>query len=219
VEKSHVSSDHFVSFLHQNCLDFCADCDGAVLLTGYLSDADCLTHWSIRPVLEPHRTSIACRGILFSNNDSQSTHQPGWKPLQKAQLNSVNKQLSENCFSLQHTFRRYRLSSVELHTQLLPYLAIMGRWNGSTEAESHLVRTVGRFPVRNFEPRKRNLSESDAIAGDDDNCDFVSDIVQSHWTNMGTSNEQSLAAAAAALPDNEPNDGCDEEIIIEDSDG
>ncbi|XP_072771381.1 cell cycle checkpoint protein RAD17-like [Nerophis lumbriciformis] len=121
VERSHVSGDFFNLCLHQNYLDFFSnieDVDGA---SEYLSDADLLTSdWTSRSVLEAYASSVATRGLLYSNCQQAAV---GFRPLHKPHWLLVSKMHREKCLLAQCLFRSMCVTPVSLHTHLLPYLA------------------------------------------------------------------------------------------------
>ncbi|XP_053557429.1 cell cycle checkpoint protein RAD17 isoform X2 [Bombina bombina] len=129
VEKSHMSSDLFNLYLHQNYLDFFSSIDDIVRASEYLSAADLLTgDWNFRSTLSVYSSSVASRGIIHANSARASANCQGgvgFKPLHKPQWLFVNKKYQENCLAARSLFLNSCSSPLCLQTQVLPYLAML----------------------------------------------------------------------------------------------
>uniref|UniRef100_A0A3Q4AZN5 AAA+ ATPase domain-containing protein n=1 Tax=Mola mola TaxID=94237 RepID=A0A3Q4AZN5_MOLML len=119
VERSHMSGEFFILYLHQNYLDFFSEVEDVDHASEYLSDADLLSaDWMNRSTMGDYGSSVATRGLLFSNSQQVSV---GFRPLHKPNWLLVNK--NENCLAAQSLFRSFCMMPVSLQTELLPYLA------------------------------------------------------------------------------------------------
>uniref|UniRef100_A0A3Q4AZM9 AAA+ ATPase domain-containing protein n=1 Tax=Mola mola TaxID=94237 RepID=A0A3Q4AZM9_MOLML len=121
VERSHMSGEFFILYLHQNYLDFFSEVEDVDHASEYLSDADLLSaDWMNRSTMGDYGSSVATRGLLFSNSQQVSV---GFRPLHKPNWLLVNKNHKENCLAAQSLFRSFCMMPVSLQTELLPYLA------------------------------------------------------------------------------------------------
>jgi cell cycle checkpoint protein len=209
VEKAHVASEQFVAFLHQNYIDFQANVDSLVMSSAYISDSDCLTDWSTRPIFQSYCVSIASRGLLFCNPDKADSA-VGWKPIHKPQWTTVVRQAADNRAEARDLFASSRLSQLEIDTQLIPYVALIGHGHFSKEADKHFVRNIGRLTGKRTDFQK--LSENESLLMSEDN-DTVPEI---RATSFPINND-------ATVFDTEecgkvPVEFSDEEVVIEDSD-
>ncbi|KAK2168507.1 hypothetical protein LSH36_16g04026 [Paralvinella palmiformis] len=126
IERSQLSGDFFMSYLHQNYLDFYTELDDVVMAADYFTEADKLTtDWANRNVLCNYAASVAVRGMMFSNSARVSSASLGWKPLHKPHIFEVNKKIRNNKENARYLFRGNSWTSQELHISLIPYLKII----------------------------------------------------------------------------------------------
>ncbi|KAI9008097.1 Rad17 cell cycle checkpoint protein-domain-containing protein [Gaertneriomyces semiglobifer] len=84
-DHSHLDSDTFNQFLHQNYLGFCSEVDELVTATSYFSDADLLSGpWQHRSQLSTYTTSLISRGLMFSH--TQPIPQTRYKQLHRPDM-------------------------------------------------------------------------------------------------------------------------------------
>uniref|UniRef100_A0A8C6T4J3 RAD17 checkpoint clamp loader component n=1 Tax=Neogobius melanostomus TaxID=47308 RepID=A0A8C6T4J3_9GOBI len=141
VERSHMSSDLFNLYLHQNYLDFFCEAEDVARASQYLSDADLLSaDWTTRSLMCEYSSSVATRGLLHSNSRQVTV---GFRPLHKPHWLHVHKKV------LPHTslFRNYCLTPVGLQTELLPYLAKLCT-PMRNQAQIDLIQDVGQLSLR-----------------------------------------------------------------------
>lgn len=130
LEKTHLSSEFFNLYLHQNYLDFFADIDDVVNVSEHFSEADYLTkEWMFQSSMREYSSCLAARGLIFNSRlggTSSSSSGPGrgWRPLHKPQLFEVNKKMREGINTARDLFKDYHCPSLVLQTEVLPYLAI-----------------------------------------------------------------------------------------------
>jgi len=129
VERAQVSASFFVSYLHQNYLDFYPLLDDVIVASDYLSDADYLTvDWVNRGVLHEYAASIATRGLMHSNTTRAAAGSTGvgFKPLHKPDWFATNRKARENIQSARDLFRDCTSccrTPEEMQTQLLPFMS------------------------------------------------------------------------------------------------
>uniref|UniRef100_A0A8C5LQJ4 RAD17 checkpoint clamp loader component n=1 Tax=Leptobrachium leishanense TaxID=445787 RepID=A0A8C5LQJ4_9ANUR len=182
VEKSHMHSELFNLYLHQNYLDFFFDVDDVVRASDYLSVADVLSgDWNSRSTLNVYSSSIASRGIIHSNSARASANSQagvGFKPLHKPQWLMVSKKYKENCLVARDLFSSFCSSPLCLQTQLLPYLAMLSN-PLRNQAQISFIQDVGRLPLKRPFGRMRleTLTDKDpgvpdAESGEEDPADL-----------------------------------------------
>lgn len=179
IEKSHISSDGFTAFLHQNYLDFYTNLDDVVSASEYFSDADNFTReWSSRSVLEQYSSLVATRGVLFCNSSrgtvtsATSAVGLGWKPLHKPQWFGTMKKLRENTESVKCQFTEYRLSTNELVMQLLPYLGTICSSN-LIRIQATIAKEVGKFAKFSVRSVPEKLDEKEFSLPEEEGFDGV----------------------------------------------
>ncbi|XP_056274991.1 cell cycle checkpoint protein RAD17 isoform X1 [Pseudoliparis swirei] len=150
VERSHMSGDFFILYLHQNYLDFFSEVEDVERASEYLSDADLLaSDWESRGTMGQYGSSVATRGLLHSNSQQVSV---GFRPLHKPNWLLVNKKHRENCLAAQSLFRSFCLTPVSLQTELLPYLAKLTN-PMRNQAQIAFIQDVGQMSLRRFPGR------------------------------------------------------------------
>ncbi|ELU17316.1 hypothetical protein CAPTEDRAFT_93455 [Capitella teleta] len=127
LHRSHMSGELFTAFIHQNYLSFYTDMDDLQMAAEYLSDADYLTiDWSNRSILRDYASSVATRGLMFSNGAHTNTKaSPGWKPLHKPEIFAISKKTSANTLAARQLFRLESQETRELVTQIIPFMGLM----------------------------------------------------------------------------------------------
>uniref|UniRef100_H3CZ30 RAD17 checkpoint clamp loader component n=1 Tax=Tetraodon nigroviridis TaxID=99883 RepID=H3CZ30_TETNG len=163
VEHSHMSGEVFNLYLHQNYLDFFSEVDDVAQASKYLSDADLLAAcWMTRSVMRDYGSSVATRGILYSNTRQTSV---GFRPLHKPNWLLVNRTHQENCLAAQSLFGSFCLTPVSLQTELLPYLPKLGSAPRS-QAQLRFIQDVAQMSLRRFPCRLKLEALTDKDPGE-----------------------------------------------------
>uniref|UniRef100_A0A3B3ZPX4 RAD17 checkpoint clamp loader component n=1 Tax=Periophthalmus magnuspinnatus TaxID=409849 RepID=A0A3B3ZPX4_9GOBI len=150
VERSHMPSDMFSLYLHQNYLDFFCEIEDVERASEYLSDADLLSaNWTTRSLLSDYSSSVATRGLLHSNFQQATM---GFRPLHKPHWLHVQKKYRGNCLAAQTLFRSFCLTPVALQSELLPYLAKLSN-PMRNQAQIDLIQDVGQLSLRRWPSR------------------------------------------------------------------
>ncbi|KAJ0019665.1 hypothetical protein NQD34_007234, partial [Periophthalmus magnuspinnatus] len=146
VERSHMPSDMFSLYLHQNYLDFFCEIEDVERASEYLSDADLLSaNWTTRSLLSDYSSSVATRGLLHSNFQQATM---GFRPLHKPHWLHYR----GNCLAAQTLFRSFCLTPVALQSELLPYLAKLSN-PMRNQAQIDLIQDVGQLSLRRWPSR------------------------------------------------------------------
>lgn len=157
-----MSGEFFNLYLHQNYLDFFSEVEDVERASEYLSDADLLTaDWTCRSTMEDYGSSVATRGLLYSNAQHVSV---GFRPLHKPNWLLVNKKHRENCLAAQSLFRSFCLTPVSLQTELLPYLAKLTN-PMRNQVQIAFIQDVGQMSLRKFPGRLRLEALTDKEPG------------------------------------------------------
>ncbi|XP_069818963.1 cell cycle checkpoint protein RAD17 [Dendropsophus ebraccatus] len=168
VEKSHMRSELFNLYLHQNYLDFFSDIDDVVRASEYLSAADVLTgDWNFRSMLNVYSSSVASRGIIHSNSSrafASCQSGVGFRPLHKPQWLLVNKKYQENTLAARELFSSFCSSPLCLQTQVVPYLAKLTN-PLRNQAQIAFIQDVGRLPLKSHFGRVRLEALTDKDPG------------------------------------------------------
>ncbi|XP_066459033.1 cell cycle checkpoint protein RAD17 [Eleutherodactylus coqui] len=176
VEKSHMQSELFNLYLHQNYVDFFSDIDDLVRASEYFSAADVLTgDWNFRSTLNVYGSSVASRGVIHSNRSrafASCQSGVGFRPLHKPQWLLVNKKYQENTHAARELFSNFCSSPMCLQTQVVPYLAKLAN-PLRNQAQIAFIQDVGRLPLkRHFERMKLEaLTDKDPGVPDADSGD------------------------------------------------
>ncbi|XP_044138718.1 cell cycle checkpoint protein RAD17 [Bufo gargarizans] len=176
VEKSHMRSELFNLYLHQNYLDFFSDIDDVVRASDYLSAADVLTgDWNVRSTLNVYSSSVASRGIIHANSSrafASCQSGVGFRPLHKPQWLLVNKKYRENTLAARELFSSFCSSPMCLQTQVVPYLAKLTN-PLRNQAQIAFIQDVGRLPLKRHFGRIRleALTDKDPGVADVDSGD------------------------------------------------
>ncbi|XP_040277420.1 cell cycle checkpoint protein RAD17 isoform X1 [Bufo bufo] len=176
VEKSHMRSELFNLYLHQNYLDFFSDIDDVVRASDYLSAADVLTgDWNVRSTLNVYSSSVASRGIIHANSSrafASCQSGVGFRPLHKPQWLLVNKKYQENTLAARELFSSFCSSPMCLQTQVVPYLAKLTN-PLRNQAQIAFIQDVGRLPLKRHFGRIRleALTDKDPGVADVDSGD------------------------------------------------
>lgn len=151
IEKTHVQYDTFNLYLHQNFLGFYNNIDDVANASKYFSDADIVTgRWSTRETLQAYSSSIAARGVIFSNcsrsNSTTGAVSGGWRQLHKPQWFEAFKEGNLNKRTAEDLFYDLRHPAVDLHTEVLPFIA---KSNVPLRTPSHIafVQMISRFNI------------------------------------------------------------------------
>ncbi|XP_063309794.1 cell cycle checkpoint protein RAD17 [Pelobates fuscus] len=168
VEKSHMYSELFNLYLHQNYLDFFSDIDDVVRASEYMSAADVLSgDWNSRSTLNVYSSSVASRGIIHSNRARAFANCQsgiGFRPLHKPQWLSVSKKYQENCIAARELFSSFCSSPLCLQTQVLPYLAMLTN-PLRNQAQISFIQDVGRLPLKKHSVRMKLEALTDKDTG------------------------------------------------------
>ncbi|KAM9329931.1 cell cycle checkpoint protein RAD17 [Gastrophryne carolinensis] len=168
VEKSHMRSELFNLYLHQNYLDFFSDIDDVVRSSEYLSAADVLTgDWSARSTLSVYSSSVASRGIIHSNSSrafANCQSGVGFRPLHKPQWLLVNKKHQEHSVAARELFSSFCSSPLCLQTQVIPYLAKLTN-PLRNPAQISFIQDVGRLPLKRYLARMKLEALTDKDPG------------------------------------------------------
>ncbi|XP_071995186.1 cell cycle checkpoint protein RAD17 [Engystomops pustulosus] len=174
VEKSHMRSELFNLYLHQNYLDFFSDIDDVVRASEYLSAADVLTgDWNSRSTLNVYSSSVASRGVIHSNTSrafANCQSGVGFRPLHKPQWLLVNRKYQENALAARELFSSFCSSPMCLQTQVVPYLAKLTN-PLRNQAQIAYIQDVGRLPLKRHFERIRLEALTDKDPGDADSGD------------------------------------------------
>ncbi|KAM4049340.1 cell cycle checkpoint protein RAD17 [Anomaloglossus baeobatrachus] len=176
VEKSHMRSELFNLYLHQNYLDFFSDIDDVVRASEYLSAADGLTgDWNFRSTLNVYGSSVASRGIIHANSSrafANCQSGVGFRPLHKPQWLLVNKKYQENTLAARELFSNFCSSPMCLQTQVVPYLAKLTN-PLRNQAQIAFIQDIGRLPLKTHFARLRleALTDKDSGVPDGDSGD------------------------------------------------
>ncbi|XP_070564526.1 cell cycle checkpoint protein RAD17-like [Ptychodera flava] len=216
VEKTHMSSEFFTSYLHQNYLDFYSDIDDVVSASTYLSDADHLTiDWTSRSTLQQYSSCVAARGVIHCNSKRSHSGRSGgggggWKPLHKPQWFEVNRKYRNGALTARHLFSGHCWTPVDLQTQLLPFLALINVPLNSP-GQITFIQEVCKFTDSNYQTRTwpEKLDEKD-----------VHSVLRNEEESMPVAAPKSVGedeSSQAALSV-QGSQSSDEEIVIEDFD-
>uniref|UniRef100_A0A674NTG9 RAD17 checkpoint clamp loader component n=1 Tax=Takifugu rubripes TaxID=31033 RepID=A0A674NTG9_TAKRU len=163
VEHSHMSGEVFNLYLHQNYLDFFSEVDDVAEASKYQSDADLLAaNWMTRSTMRDYGSSVATRGILYSNTRHTSV---GFRPLYKPNWLLVNKNHQENCLAAQSLFGSFCLTPVSLQTELLPYLPKLSN-PLRNQAQLRFINDVAQMSLRRFPCRLKLETLTDKDPGE-----------------------------------------------------
>ncbi|XP_077981912.1 cell cycle checkpoint protein RAD17-like [Glandiceps talaboti] len=216
VERTHLSSEYFTSYLHQNYLDFYTDIEDIVDASHYLSDADHLTiDWASRSSLREYSSCVAARGVIHCNSargrSGSTSGGGGWKPLHKPQWFEVNRKYRDGALTAKHLFSGHCWTPTDLQTQLLPYLALINVPLNNPGQISFIqeVCKFTRHPTRTWHEK---LDEKDVGSLKEDNDD--DNVVLPAAANKNTE-EEGIGQSDFTTPGGPSGD---EEIIIEDFD-
>ncbi|KAM8961738.1 cell cycle checkpoint protein RAD17 [Pelodytes ibericus] len=234
VEKSHMRSELFNLYLHQNYLDFFSEINDVVRASDYLSAADVLSgDWNSRSTLSVYSSSVASRGIIHSNSARASANSHtgvGFKPLHKPQWLMVFKKHQENCLAARSLFSSFCSSPLCLQTQLLPYLAMLSN-PLRNQAQIAFVQDVGRLPLKKHFGRlklealtDKDPGLPDADSGEEEESSDVQRKEREDMNRARGANEQSASVSSSQggeseLPPSQPQAVLeDEELKIEEYD-
>ncbi|XP_065069289.1 cell cycle checkpoint protein RAD17-like isoform X2 [Rhopilema esculentum] len=155
-EKTHTDKETFNLYLHQNYLDFYQNIDAVANASDWFSIADYVTtQWSTRDLMKNYGSSLATRGVIFANHQKSTSStgavSRGWKPLNKPQWFHAFKEGNSNKRTAEDLFYDMRHPAVDLHTEVLPYLA---KINVSLRTPSHIsfVQMISRFNINSYRP-------------------------------------------------------------------
>ncbi|XP_063819970.1 cell cycle checkpoint protein RAD17 [Pseudophryne corroboree] len=194
VEKSHMRSELFNLYLHQNYLDFFSDIDDVVRASEYLSTADVLSgDWNFRSTLNVYSSSVASRGVIHANSSrafANCQSGVGFRPLHKPQWLLVNKKYQENSHAARELFSIFCSSPLCLQTQVIPYLAKLTN-PLRNQAQIAFIQDVGRLPLKRHFGRMRleALTDKDTgvpDSGDEEDTNDIQSIKESSKSKEGS---------------------------------
>lgn len=197
VHRSHMSSELFTAFLHQNYLHFYYNVEDLVLATEYLSDADYVSNdWVSRGTLSEYSCSVATRGLMLSNgiHGGEKPSSGGWKPLHKPEIFAILQKSQGNALAARQLFKTHCQEPRELQTQTIPYLGMMRTPLPSVQQRS-LVRDLVCFYSNSH--IRRNLEKLD----------------EKEIAELGAQEEEVMLPEAAPLTQDREQE---EECVIED---
>ncbi|XP_038068442.1 cell cycle checkpoint protein RAD17-like [Patiria miniata] len=217
LEHTHMSSENFNLYLHQNYLDFYEHLDDVVEASHYFSDSDLLTcEWRSRSSMTTYGASLTSRGVIHCNtarSRCNSTSGGGWKPLHKPQWFEINRKYNESCAGAKGLFVGHCWTPVELQTQLLPYLAVISV-PLENPGQINFLQEITRFTSNPFGRRRRleKLEEKDNVSEDEDE-----DIVSSQGVKLAPQRRPHITPEHTdpLMTQSKPEDN---EIIIEEFD-
>ncbi|XP_072270061.1 cell cycle checkpoint protein RAD17 [Pyxicephalus adspersus] len=184
VEKSHMRSELFNLYLHQNYLDFFSDIDDVVRSSEYLSAADVLTgEWSVSiyRVCSPLYLYIGKRRTTEKN--CQSLMSP-----------FTLFQYQENSLAARELFSIFCSSPLCLQTQVIPYLAKLTNPLRNT-AQISFIQDVGRLPLKRHFARMK----LEALTDKDPGADADSDEDENHVPSIKESGSNAIPKSADGL--------------------
>ncbi|XP_065175371.1 cell cycle checkpoint protein RAD17-like [Sycon ciliatum] len=208
LDHSHLSSEMFSMYLHQNYLSFHTDIDNVAAASDYLSCSALYgSDWNTRSLSSQMTGSIACRSIMFAN-DGVSCTAPGWKPLHKPQWLSVAKERQQRVSSgqvfLLHD-RADKLGAVHSHeavyTELLP---AMGLLNSRFLSPDHIafIHATVHYPRETRHRSRSGLQTLGELDVDEDGDGELpsSQVLHTSFTTLTTASTttNTLAASSAA---------------------
>ncbi|XP_071481845.1 cell cycle checkpoint protein RAD17-like [Diadema antillarum] len=224
-ERTHMSNENFILYLHQNYLDFYTDLDSVVEGSRHLSDTDFLTcEWTHRTTMRQYSASVAVRSLIhynssrrWCNKDGGGGGGHGWKPLHKPEWFAVSRKYQERCAVARSLFVGHSWTPHDLQTQLLPYLALTNT-PLKNPGQISFLQEVTRFS-NSVHERKwlQRLDERDL-----DDTSVEDDFSSSQPTvSSSQSTRHKLILSnqnTDALDDSATNEDSDDEVIIEDYD-
>eukprot|EP00057_Strongylocentrotus_purpuratus_P032272 XP_787106.3 PREDICTED: cell cycle checkpoint protein RAD17 isoform X1 [Strongylocentrotus purpuratus] len=230
IERTHMSSENFTLYLHQNYLDFYTDLEDVVEGSRYLSDTDFLTcEWAHRTTMRQYSSSVAVRSLVHHNSSRSRCSQDGgtgggrggggWKPLHKPEWFEVSRKYRESCAAAKGLFVGHCWTPLDLQTQLLPYLALINvplKNPGQFSFLQDVTRFSNRKQMRKW-PKKLDEKDIDDASLEEDFPSSQSSVTSSQNSRpkltLNSHNTDALNDAAFAEDEED-----DEEIVIEDYD-
>ncbi|XP_054764183.2 cell cycle checkpoint protein RAD17-like [Lytechinus pictus] len=227
IERTHMSSENFTLYLHQNYLDFYTDLEDVVEGSRYLSDTDFLTcEWTHRTTMREYSSSVAVRSLVHFNSSRSRCNQDGgsggggrgWKPLHKPEWFEVSRKYRESCTAAKGLFIGHCWTPLDLQTQLLPYLALINvplKNPGQFAFLQDVTRFSDRKQMRKW-PKKLDEKDIDDASLEEDFPSSQSSVTSSQNSRpkLTLNSQNTDALDDAAVHEDED----DEEIIIEDYD-
>eukprot|EP00112_Aurelia_sp_Birch-Aquarium-sp1_P012789 Seg2695.4 transcript_id=Seg2695.4/GoldUCD/mRNA.D3Y31 product="Cell cycle checkpoint protein RAD17" protein_id=Seg2695.4/GoldUCD/D3Y31 len=220
IEKTHVQNDTFNLYLHQNYLGFYSTIDDVANASNHFSEADFITGlWSTREVMTNYSSSLATRGVIFANsqrsNSTSGSVSGGWRPLHKPQWFEAFKEANSNKRTAEDLFHDLRHPAVDLHTEVLPYLA---KTNVPLRTPSHIsfVQMFSHFNINMFHTSSAlDQLANDAVEAEETESEAATSNVR---TEMKQGNENSVTLSQLVIETQGNSEEIDtfEENLIED---
>lgn len=177
LDRTHLSSEVFNLYLHQNYLEFFDDIDDVVNISENFSDADYMTkEWMHQSSMREYSSCLAARGLIFNGRPggNSSSVGRGWRPLHKPQWFDVNRKMRDGACTARDLFRGCHWPSLVLQTEIVPYLAITDV-PLRTPGQISFLQVMGNFKKTKspFRGAVDTLDEKDCGTESDDNDDDI----------------------------------------------
>ncbi|XP_064476546.1 cell cycle checkpoint protein RAD17-like isoform X2 [Ornithodoros turicata] len=201
-ERTAVSEDLFLQFLHHNAAHFYADIDTASDCSDWFSESDYLqSEWSSENQMASFALSVATRGLMFDLRRPEASR--GWRPLEKPQWNLTSRNVKQKIHDLKNTFMGWCSTGIDLQLDFVPYLSLL-QPKGLDLCMQRVASEIGRFRAV-FRRPNEVLGERDYVSTLED--ENVGD--EDCSTNQDTSTRSNLQTVPAPS---------DDEVEIEDFD-
>ncbi|XP_071840291.1 cell cycle checkpoint protein RAD17-like isoform X2 [Apostichopus japonicus] len=211
VERTHMTSENFTLYLHQNYLEFFDEIDDVAAVAQRFSEADHLTcQWEHRSILNQYSSSIATRGLIHHNTARRFHNVPsggGWRPLHKPEWYEINRKYQDRCATSKALFIGEGCTPVDLQTQVIPFLAL-ANVPLHDPAQISFLQEVGYFALQHFNTGHlgRRLDEKDL-----EQDEYDEDSIPSSQTRRNLHKPEIVSEQVDALSGSR-----EEDIIIED---
>lgn len=159
-ERTAVSEELFILFLHHNAAHFYTDTETAFSCSDWFSQSDVLqSEWSSDNQMASYALSLATRGVMFDLKRPEGTR--GWRPLEKPQWNVTSRSVKQKIYELKSIFRGWCSTGLDLQLDLVPFLPQLQPL-GFGPGKLDIANEVGR--IRNAIRRPHDmLSERDCV--------------------------------------------------------
>lgn len=158
LERTHLTSDMFNLYLHQNYLEFFSDMDDLASVCEYFSGADfMMKEWMHQSSMREYSSCLVARGLIFNKSKTSGVGR-GWRPLHKPQWFEISKKMRDGKNTARDLFRGYHWPSTVLQTEILPYLAITDV-PLKTPGQISFLQVIGNF-TKSKSPFRGNTSDT-----------------------------------------------------------
>lgn len=216
VERTHMTSENFTLYLHQNYLEFFDDIDDCMEVADHFSVADHMScDWEHRSILNQYSSSVATRGLIHYNtarsfhNSANTAGGGGWRPLHKPEWFEISRKYRDRCATAKALFVGDCWTPVDLQTQILPYLAV-SNVPLRNPAQISFLQEVGHMSLQHFHQGHlgQRLDEKDL-----DEDEEFEDSIPSSQTRQNLKKPEVVSEQADALSGKE-----EDTFVIEDFD-